>query len=338
MSDDSPDNHEPSAPAPPETDQVPATPESRAKLFDSIFKKLMMESSHPAVVRFINGLFWKDHPTDSKVHATPVESVKDDLSKNFTDMVITIGDSDKYVIEAQTGNDNAMAYRILDYSVQKSLVKSGETAYTATLFLPPAVVLYWEPTRNTPDSLTIQVVAPDGNTFAYQVPTFKLPEHAISELEERNLTLLLPFYALKCRKRLGRAKTEGKRLLLADEMKVIVRESTETLKRSRQNRLLTSEDASRALAYLKRIYHYSYTRHKEFEEMNATLNETYLTEVDFLIAQAEKDKQAARLEERKEIARSLILESWSTEKIAKITKLDVAEVETLRREMLALAM
>ncbi|MDR0841924.1 MAG: hypothetical protein LBP68_00715, partial [Acidobacteriota bacterium] len=103
MSDDSPDNHEPAAPAPPETGQAPATPESRAKLFDSIFKKLMMESSPPAIVRFINGLFWKDLPTDSKVHAAPVESVKDDLSKNFTDMVITIGDSDRYVIEAQTG-------------------------------------------------------------------------------------------------------------------------------------------------------------------------------------------------------------------------------------------
>jgi hypothetical protein len=115
----------------------------------------MMESSPPAIVRFINGLFWKDHPTDSDVQATPVESVKDDLSKNFTDMVITIADSDRYVIEAQTGNDNAMAYRILDYSVQKSLVRSGRTAYTATLRLPPAVVLYWEPTRNTPDSLPI---------------------------------------------------------------------------------------------------------------------------------------------------------------------------------------
>jgi hypothetical protein len=85
--------------------------------------------------------------------------------------------------------------------------------------------------------------------------------------------------------------------------------------------------------------------------MNATLNETYLTEVDFLIAQAEKDKQAAvqaatyaatqataqatRLETQKEFARSLILESWSTEKIAKTTKLDTAEVEALRREMLA---
>jgi predicted AAA+ superfamily ATPase len=123
-------------------------------------------------------------------------------------------------------------------------------------------------------------------------------------------------------------------------MKVIVKESAETLKRSRQNRLLTSADVSRALAYLKRIYHYSYTRHKEFEEMNATLNETYLTEVDFWIDQAEKNKkgkraaaQAARLEERKEFARELILESWSTEKIAKTTKLDAAEVEALRREM-----
>jgi hypothetical protein len=332
MSDDPPDNHEPFA---------PATPESRAKLFDSIFKKLMMESSPPAIVRFINGLFWKNHPTDSKVLAAPVESVKDDLSKNFTDMVITIGDSDRYVIEAQTGNDNTMAYRILDYSVQQSRVRSGETAYTATLHLPPAVVLYWEPTRNTPDSLTIQVFAPDGNTFAYQVPTFKLPEHTVAELEERNLTLLLPFYALKCRKRLGRAKTEEKRLLLADEMKVIVKESTETLQRSRQNRLLTSADASKALAYLKRIYHYSYTRHKEFEEMNATLNEAYLTEVDFLIAQAEKDKQAAvqaaKLEDRKEFARKLILESWSTEKIAETVEFDAAEVETLRREMLARA-
>jgi hypothetical protein len=83
--------------------------------------------------------------------------------------------------------------------------------------------------------------------------------------------------------------------------------------------------------------------------MNATLNETYLTEFDFLIDQARKDKQAAvqaatqatayataratRLEERKEIARNLILESWSTEKIAKTTKLDAAEVEALRREM-----
>jgi hypothetical protein len=79
--------------------------------------------------------------------------------------------------------------------------------------------------------------------------------------------------------------------------------------------------------------------------MNTMLSETYLTEVDFWIAQAEKNEKAAaqavyttRLEERTEIARSLILESWSTEKIAKTTKLTAAEVEALRREMTAHAM
>jgi hypothetical protein len=84
--------------------------------------------------------------------------------------------------------------------------------------------------------------------------------------------------------------------------------------------------------------------------MNATLSETYLTEVDFLIAQAEKDKQAAvqaatqatayatRLETQREFARKLILKNWTSAEIAATINLDAAEVEALRREMTAHAM
>jgi hypothetical protein len=300
------------------------------QIFDRTFKFLMHSSSR-AIVHFINGLFGKDYPPDSTVGYHSTETVRKDLTSIHNDIVIVINDSDRYVVEAQIGDDSSIAHRILDYSLAAAAKTDAPEGCATTVFLPSAVVIYWEASDKTPDSIPLKFVAPDGGELAYRVPTFKFLDHTIAELEARNMSILLPFYVLKPRRRLGRAKSDDERLRLAEEMKQIIAELVNALQRSVDRETMASGDMDSALDRLNQLYLDLYRDRKELKGANAMAEEVYVSRIQLAV-------EAARIQKQREIARKLIQEAWSTEKIAKTVEMDAAEVEVLRREMLPPAM
>ncbi|MDR2483484.1 MAG: hypothetical protein LBD08_07640 [Treponema sp.] len=88
----------------------------------------------------------------------------------------------------------------------------------------------------------------DGTSHTFTYPALKLLDYTVEELEERGLSILLPFYLLKLKKRVRAARTPEKRQELAGEMKDLVEKLTAALERGAPSKL-----ARRALS--KHIRH-----------------------------------------------------------------------------------
>ena len=168
-------------------------------IFDLVFKRLMRLSSG-AIVQFINGLFDTAYPVDSTVEYPSTETVTDDLTHVVSDMLILIGGKHLYHIEAQINNDENMALRVFNYGYLEGLKRKTIEDDLITIPFPAAKIIYWETTPKTPDTVTLRLQFPDGNHYDYGVDTFKFLDHSIQELEEKKMSILLPFYVLKLRK------------------------------------------------------------------------------------------------------------------------------------------
>ena len=133
------------------------------QLFDLMLKFLLKEASAPALVHFINGLFGKNYPTDSRVSFPATESVqeqpqKQGLEKIQSDLIVMIN-ADAFSIEAQIEDDETIALRVFQYgfAYAKQNMKISEDQSEIELNMPFARILYWETTRKTPDKVTLKL-------------------------------------------------------------------------------------------------------------------------------------------------------------------------------------
>jgi hypothetical protein len=176
-------------------------------LFDLMFKAILTDASHSALVHFINGLFGTHYPQDSPVTFAPTESVTQHaahLTSIRSDMLLTVA-GDPFILEAQIHDDENIALRVFQYSIAYAQqTKIVEPEYI-TLTMPDARIIYWETNRKTPDAVHIRIIFPDKAEHAYELPTVKMLELSLEDLEARNLVLLAPFYPAsgqaQCRQR-----------------------------------------------------------------------------------------------------------------------------------------
>jgi hypothetical protein len=180
-------------------------------IFDLTFKKLF-HLSRRAVINLINGCFDRDYPLDSTLEYLATENVTDDLGHTFCDISILIAGSDGYILEAQAGNDSSIAIRIFEYGYRSGLKRKtvGED-HIIEIPLPYVMAIYWLPRNQVPEKETLRLVGPDGRFFDYEIKSFNFLEHSIKELEEKKMSVLLPFYVLKRCEAAKTAATERSR-------------------------------------------------------------------------------------------------------------------------------
>ena len=58
---------------------------------------------------------------------------------------------------------------------------------------PRSAVFYLRSTRNTPDSMEVQLYVPE-DSCRYQIPAIKIEDYSVDDLFERKLYFFLPFY------------------------------------------------------------------------------------------------------------------------------------------------
>jgi hypothetical protein len=140
--------------------------------------------------------------------------------------------------------------------------------------------VYLEPGPSTPDTLSVKITGMDGTSHTFTYPTLKLLDYTAEELEERDLSILLPFYLLKLRKRVQAAKTPEKRQELTGEMKDLVEKLTAALERGEQKGKLDKSDTQTLIALTGKLYDNLYKGYPEFEEVHEMVNDMLLTAVD----------------------------------------------------------
>jgi hypothetical protein len=189
-----------------------------------------------------------------------------------------------------------------------------------------------KPPKKTPDQLQLHIIYPDQSSHDYTIPTFKVLEHAIKELEQRKLALLLPFYLLKYRKQVKAARSAEKRQALAPGMKAVMENLLNAVKELREKEILTEEDEAVILGRVKVLYESLYEPYEEFKEAQMTLEERY--ENPYLKAkrEARAEGEAAGMEK---VARNALAEGATIEFVRKITGLDTGVLQSLQVGLVA---
>jgi hypothetical protein len=284
-----------------------------------------MHLSRRAVINFINGLFEVDHPLNSTVAYPNTETVSGGLKRLMSDMIIVIGGTHVYHIEAQISEDAEMVVRMFRYGFEESLRTKELSTAGLTLRFPNARVIYWEGSRKTPDKLALNLVFPDGKTHRYAVPTVKFLDLSIAEIERRKLVILLPFYVLKLRKQMKAAKSEGRRLELAGEMDKILAELDETAKRGMKKGLLETNDLINVVNHIKHLQNELYEGYTAFKE----INEMPVRIVDYAEELKKKARREGIRETSREIARKMKEAGRPSGEIATFTGLSPKAIEKL---------
>jgi len=175
-------------------------------LYDDAFRTLMNDCGK-LLIPLINEAFGKNYTGDEKIIQHPNEhfiNQQDGKSdKRVTDSSFSIIDSEGnetfFIIEAQSTPDNTMIIRIFEYATQVALDASTLENNKLTVTIPHASVIFLRSNSNTPDEMIIEIITPGGNV-SFTVPVLKVKTYSLSDIFEKELYFLLPFYIFNMEK------------------------------------------------------------------------------------------------------------------------------------------
>jgi hypothetical protein len=290
----------------------------------------MQKRSSTPIRLFINGLFGTDYPPESTVEYPNTEQVGRKLKRIMSDTMIIIGGIHVYHVEAQIGDDENIAVRVFEYGYAEGLRTHAVTDDLVTLKFPAARIIYWETTNKTPNEVTLRLEFPDGNYYDYKVKTFKPLNYTIAELKERKMAILLPFYVLKLRKRVVRAKSPEERRGLAVELKALIDDLVETAEKSRQEGVLDPVDYRFVIEYLDRLISELYSPYTELEEADVMLKKQILTYSEEAALKAKEEGRREGLQEGKQaVAQKMKQAGLPESQIAEFSGLKPEEIRKL---------
>ena len=290
--------------------------------------KRLLRLSEPSIVRFINGLFGKNHPLDSTVEYPGTESVSRNLKRLLSDMIVIIDGRHAYHIEAEIRDDENIAVRVFEYGFAQGLraKTTSDDGKKISVKFPDARIRYLETKKHTPDEVTLSLEFPGGSGYEYTVKTFKFLEYEMEELKRRGLTILLPFYVLKLRKRVVAARKASTRAKLYEEMRSVLDELVSLTERAVRENTLTESDGRTLLECTEMLYQELYQQDDELKGADTMLKETILTYSE----EAElRGREEGREEGRKEMMKNLLANGISPDIIAKSAGLSLERVQAL---------
>jgi hypothetical protein len=118
------------------------------------------------------------------------------------------------------------------------------------------------------------------------------------------------------------AKTSAKRRALSGELGATFKQIVETLDDAEKSALLTKDDKQVILGQLEILFSQIYEPYKEFAEVTKMKD-------DIILSTGEKMVMKAELANSLEIAKNLLADGLSPERVARNTKLPLAKVKAL---------
>lgn len=198
---------------------LPENLSTEAQLWDEILKReaFNMPQQFFPLIKEIHG---KEYPAGTSIKPLATEfSVERSDTKEIAairaDITIIVGDRDIYHFECQLQNDGTMFMRMFEYDVHialsyqhlptadlsKNILKNQNPDVSMVLRFPHSAVLYLQDNGNTPDYLTCRIQFQDGGFYDYKVPVLKVQSYSLEEIQEKHLSVLIPFLPLRFRKK-----------------------------------------------------------------------------------------------------------------------------------------
>jgi hypothetical protein len=300
----------------PQKKTVKKTKRISLQLFDGLFKQLLHLSDR-SVVSFINGLFGTRHRRDSKVLYLNVETVDEKMRHRLRDTMLEINRV-PYHIEVEINKKANMVIRMFEYGLEYGAWKKTYEDGIRTIELPFARIINLQGTEKTPEFETLRLKVPGKPSYDYEVRNFNLLAHSVKELEKMGLAILLPFYVLKLREQVKKAKPGLERKKLSPKLGELLDELVVAVDVCNKKGTIDEKGAHGIIRAMDFLSAELYSQYEEFAEDNSMLKVKYFDTDD-------------DVEERKalKIARNMLADGDSPEKIARNTGLPLAKVKAL---------
>lgn len=300
------------------------------QIYDKIFKRILT-LSNVAVVNFINGIFGRNFPTDSKLTYNWTENIKNSLEKTIADTIITVNDTEKFHAEVQINNDSTIAMRVFDYGYQDALKYKKIETDRIILEFPQSKVIFLEHNNSTPNSIILELRFKNQGKYEYTVPTMKFLDYSIDELNNQHLVILLPLYLLKLRKEIEKEQSKENALKLKTLINDGIIKSIEDNEKAGN---ITHDDTIILIGLLEKLYTHLYGNIQKFKEegVKDMLTEKLILDIDRVIYKAEKDKEKAEEKKALEIAKKMLNYGMSIEQISEFTGLSLSKIKGLQKQ------
>lgn len=168
-------------------------------IYDGAFRTILNDCRQ-LIIPVINEIFGELYVGDEKVEFFPNEHFLDQqdaadreriTDTNFRIIGKTVK---KYHLECESSwPDGRIAIRLFEYDAQIALDEGKITEETLTVTFPHTAVLYLRAYKKTPDKMKYVIVTP-GGTVAYDVPIMKVQTYSLTDIFEKRLLFLIPFY------------------------------------------------------------------------------------------------------------------------------------------------
>ena len=275
-------------------------------IFDDVFRT-MVEKLPYLAVPLINEVFETSYPENVEITQLRNEHQQEN-GEIITDCCLKIGRK-LYHIECQSIDDTTMAIRMIEYDFAIAIENAQKINRRYRIEFPRSCVIYLRSNKNTPDSLEVEVIFPDGKMHLYEIPTVKMENYTKDSIFEKNLLMLLPFYVMRYEKEAHNfSENPEKMQQLLNEYEEIRRRLNEELVEERKSDLCAD-----LTDWIVRIADYIFRN-----EDAARKGINGLMRGQVLKLKSEELREEGREEERKLTARSLAKEGDSIEKIARV--------------------
>ena len=165
-------------------------------VFDDVFRT-MVEKMPNLAVPLINEIFGTTYPEDIEIIQKRNEH-QTRQGEIITDSQLLISEK-IYHLECQSTQDSEMVVRMIEYDFSIGLETMEKEKGKYRMYLPHSCILYLRGNKKT-EKLTIEVVAPEGETWEYKVPAVYAGHYTKEEILEKRLFFLLPFYIMRYEK------------------------------------------------------------------------------------------------------------------------------------------
>ena len=246
------------------------------KVWDEILK-VIVERMPKQLLPLIEDVFGITYPPNVKLlpteHIVPGSGTKA-FSSVYSDITLQIGD-DIYHFESQMTNEDDMCIRMVRYDFHIALAHTVEKGKNGeyTIAFPSSAVIYPAPNDNIPDKLMCHIKFADGSIHDYTVPTLKVQSYDLEKIQEKNLTLFLPFKLLQFRPRLN-SKTNP---LTPNELTEFVNGFIVILQEARKQKRISKAEYEDYIMLIDMSAQRVFNRNKKFKEQVVNMTKSLIT-------------------------------------------------------------
>jgi len=284
-----------------------------------------------AVINFINGIFGKNFPKDSKLTYNWTENIKNSLEKTIADTIITVNDTEKFHIEVQINSDSTIALRVFDYGYQDALKYKKIENDRIILEFPQSKIIFLEHSSTTPNEVVLELHFKNQGIFEYKISAMKFLDYSIEDLNKQHLVILLPLYLLKLRKEIEKEQSTEN----AKKLKNLINDGIiKSIEDNEKAGNITHEDTTILISLLEKLYTHLYGNIKKFktEGVKDMLTEKLILDVDRIIYKAEKEKEKCEEKAKLEVAKNMLDDGMTFEQIKNLTKLPLSKIKKLQKQ------